>query len=245
MFLLFYFSPTNRLRFERLRLWVFDRNIFSKLIRYGLPSGLEFVLVFAAFNTFVVLFHSYGVNEALAMTIVFNWDILVFLPIWGLNIGLMSLVGKYMGARRVDLALKSTYSGAKLAYAIVLAAVSGFFLNPEPMVRIFLPELSPQITAEILSLTTTMLRIVSLYLLANTTSMVLGATLRAAGDTRWCMVISIIAHWINLVLSYTGIKVMGWSPVVTWSCFAGSLLLEAVMFFLRFRQGQWKKIQLV
>ena len=204
-----------------------------------------FLLVFAAFNTFIMLFHSYGTNEALAMTIVFNWDILVFLPIWGMNIGLMSVVGKYMGSRQVELALKSTYSGAKLSYTIVLLAVSFFFLSPEPMVRVFLPKVSSEASAEIVSLTTTMLRIVSLYLLANTTSMVLGATLRASGDTRWCMVISIVAHWINLIFSYVGIKIMGWGPIITWSCFACSLFIEAVLFLWRFYLGQWKKMRIV
>ena len=61
------------------------------------------------------------------MTITFNWDIIAFLPIWGVNLGLMSVVGKHMGGGNSDLATASTYSGIKIAIFVASIAAICFF----------------------------------------------------------------------------------------------------------------------
>ena len=47
---------------------------------------------------FLLLFQSYGVVQGAAMAIVFNWDMLSFIPMTGLSIGVMSLIGRFVGA---------------------------------------------------------------------------------------------------------------------------------------------------
>ena len=71
-----------------------------RYLRLGLPSGLESFMNIATFNLFLLLFQSYGVVQGAAMAIVFNWDFLSFIPMIGLNIGVMSLIGRFVGARR-------------------------------------------------------------------------------------------------------------------------------------------------
>ena len=50
------------------------------------------------------MFQSYGVVEGASAAIVFNWDLLSFVPLIGLNIGMISLIGRFVGAR--DLAAR-------------------------------------------------------------------------------------------------------------------------------------------
>lgn len=222
-----------------------DREVLGKILKFGGPTGGEFFLLFFAFNTFVTLFHSYGADEALAMTIAFNWDIVALLPLWGLNIGIMSMVGKFMGAGKVDLAVMATMSGARIAMILTAMTMSCFLFFTEPMVRIFLPELSPEALPEVTSLAVTMLRMIAFYCMATAVNMVLTATLRAAGDTRWCMLISLLANWSMLIFAWISIKVLHWSPELTWYIFVGTVVLESLVFLARYLSGHWKQIRVI
>ena len=53
----------------------------------------------ATFNVFLLMFQSYGVTQGAAMAIVFNWDMLSFVPMIGLNIAVMSLIGRFVEHR--------------------------------------------------------------------------------------------------------------------------------------------------
>ena len=44
------------------------------------------------------MFQGYGVVEGASAAIVFNWDLLSFVPMIGLNIGVISLIGRFVGA---------------------------------------------------------------------------------------------------------------------------------------------------
>jgi len=60
------------------------------------------------------LFHARGPQTATAATILFNWDMIAFVPLLGIEIGVTSLVGRYMGAKEPALASKVTISGMKI-----------------------------------------------------------------------------------------------------------------------------------
>ena len=82
--------------------FVFDLGIMRRFIRLGLPAGTELFLNVAAFNLFLLMFQGYGITEAASAAIVFNWDILCFVPMIGLNIGVVSLIGRFVGARDMN-----------------------------------------------------------------------------------------------------------------------------------------------
>lgn len=245
LFIIFLRLKQVRESFDFSHAFSFDREIIAKLFKFGGPSGAEFFLIFFAFSSFVTLFHSYGVNEALAMTITFNWDIVAFFPIWGLSIGIMSMVGKYLGAKKVDLALRSTFSGAKIAFTLTCFYMFCFLYFSVPMVKIFIPKNIGEHHDFVLNLGSDMLRMVSIYCWANALNLVFSATLRAAGDTRICMWISICGDWTMLLTTFLAIRVWKLEPLVTWYIFVGFVFFVSLLFVLRFRQGRWKNIQVV
>ena len=67
-----------------------------KLLRFGYPA-VELFLNLLAFTSMILLFHSHGLATATAVTIVFNWDMVSFVPLLGIQIGVVSLVERYMG----------------------------------------------------------------------------------------------------------------------------------------------------
>lgn len=243
--LLAYLNKKNRKEFALTWSFHFDRDIFAKLWRYGSPSGMEYFLIFFAFSNFVTIFHSYGTNEACAMTITFNWDILTFLPLWGLGTGVMSLVGQYMGAGRADLAHRVTASGAKVAYSLTLFFCAAFLLESRRMIAVFMPSDVVGDMEAIVKLGVPMLQTVGIYCLGTATNIIFASALRAAGDTRYCMYVSMIANWLMLGVTFLAVRYLGWAPLATWGVFVLMVCGECFFFVFRFGQGRWKMLRVV
>ena len=95
----------------------FDPGIMRRYLRLGVPAGVESFLNMATFNLFLLMFQSYGVVAGAAMAIVFNWDMLSFIPLVGLNISVMSLIGRFVGMGDMGRANQVISSGFILALA--------------------------------------------------------------------------------------------------------------------------------
>ena len=102
LFLVSFLKAETAKRFQSNLKLKLDLNLCKTLVKFGSATGIEMTLAFVCFSTFVAMFHSYGSSEALSATIALNWEILAFLPTWGISIGLMSLVGRYMGSRDLE-----------------------------------------------------------------------------------------------------------------------------------------------
>ena len=110
-------SGANQSQGVRVALPRYDGEVMRKLLRFGYPAGVELFLNLLAFTSMILLFHSHGLATATAVTIVFNWDMVSFVPLLGIQIGVVSLVGRYMGAGRPEIAERVTRSGLKMGWS--------------------------------------------------------------------------------------------------------------------------------
>jgi MATE family multidrug resistance protein len=238
LFAFFYFRKEHRERFAVLDSFSLDTRILRRFWRLGFPSGLELFLNVAAFNLFLLMFQSYGVAEGAAAAIVFNWDILSFVPMIGLHVGVISLIGRFVGAR--DMARANEVMAAAfivaLAYSAVLAVL--YISLRFPLVEVFAPP-SGDFSA-IRALSAFMMIGLSSYVMADAVILVSGGVLRGAGDTRWLMVASVSLHWAMLVAQFFIIRVFHLSPKVSWLTFVAMILAIAAVYALRLRGGHWR-----
>jgi MATE family multidrug resistance protein len=239
LFIAFYFARGNRLRFQVARSWCLDRGIIRRYLRLGLPSGVETFLNVAAFNMFLLMFHSYGVVEAASATIVFNWDILSFVPLLGLNIAVMSLTGRAVGASDLKHTDAITSAGyvLGLGYSTLLATL--FLVFRDPLVELFIFE-NDAAAAQIRELTHFMMLGLSCYVLLEGMLQVAAGVLRGAGDTHWVMRTSVTLHWLMLVAQFFIIKVLHFSPRLSWVTFVLMIVAIVVLFMHRLHNGRWR-----
>ena len=66
--LLLFLRPAHRARFNTWPRPLLDPGLFRRLVRYGLPNGVQLFLDIGSFNTFVLINHSLGVTERAACT---------------------------------------------------------------------------------------------------------------------------------------------------------------------------------
>lgn len=240
-----YFLGKHHSEFELSHSFRIDRGILMKLLKFGYPAGFEFFLNFAAFNAMVAIFHSCGQVIATASTITFNWNLVNFVPLIGIEIAVTSIVGRYMGAGTPDFAHRATLSGLKtgLIYSSTLLIV--FVTVPELLVNVFRPDNNPGVFTEALPLSLFMVRLVAAYVLVEAVVIAFSGALRGAGDTRWAMLISVGLHWFLVALLYVLLKVVHSSPQTAWLALIACFTLLSLAFVARYCTGNWRKIKVI
>jgi MATE family multidrug resistance protein len=240
-----YFNKTNRDEYAVIKSFRFDWEVMKKLLRFGYPSGVEFFLNLLAFDILVLLFHSRGLVAAAAVTVVFNWDMVSFIPLIGVNIGVVSLVGRYMGARDPDTAHRATMSGLKLAWMYSFCTLLAFAVFPEYLIGVFRPSGPDAIFAEAFPMAVPMLRMAAIYVMADAMMLVFSGALRGAGDTFWVMCISVGTHWTLVVIVVVALRILDFTPQTAWIMLCTVLMLFSGVLYLRYRTGKWRTIEVV
>jgi multidrug resistance protein, MATE family len=241
---LVYLSYRYREKFHTNRSWRFRKDLMGKLMKFGFPAGGEMFLGVAAFNIFVQFMHSYGADVAAAVTISFNYDIVAYIPMLGLGIATTSLVGRRLGAKDPIAARRITFLSLKFGYIYSGAMMLLFIAFARPMVLFFSGGFVGD-SEFVVPLSITMLRLASLYTIANSTALVFSGALRGAGDTRWVMWISILINWCLAASAFVLVNLLRLHPLVMWACFIGIVIVYGLLTFIRFRGDKWQKIKLI
>ena len=237
IFCYFYLERHHATRFMVKQSFKLDMGILRRFVRLGFPSGIEMFLNVAAFNLFLLMFQSYGIAESASAAIVFNWDIVSYVPMIGLNVAIISLIGRYIGAGNTTLmsqVIKISFM-LGLGYSSVLGLL--FYFGREPLVAIFLAASSSD---EIQTLASFMMIGLATYVMADATILIAGGVLRGAGDTRWLMWASVAIHWLMLLMQYLVIKVWELGPKISWVVFVAMILMTAIMYLSRLASSRWR-----
>jgi multidrug resistance protein, MATE family len=220
------------------------RKEFRRVVRFGLPNGLNWFLEFAAFQLFInVVLASLGDVTVAAMMAVLAINSISFMPAFGLASAGAILAGQAIGRGdhndvwpqvKTTLLCTMTWMG--------LIGVSYLFF-PGAILRLFDTK---QQSPDLVTIGTTMLIISAAWQLFDAIAMTFAETLRAAGDTFWTAAARLILAW-PVFTPAAVLVVMVWDggPVGAMVCLVAYLALLAAALGYRFRSGAWKKIQLI
>ena len=238
LFIVFYLRKEHRDKFSVMSSFQIDWGVLRRFWRLGFPSGLELFLNVAAFNLFLLMFQGYGIVEGASAAIVFNWDLLSFVPMIGLNIGVISLIGRFVGAN--DMARTDEVMSAGFFLGIVYSAILAviYITFRFPLVEVFSPPEGD--FSEIRDLSAFMMIGLSSYVIADAMIIITGGVLRGAGDTRWLMYASVGLHWAMLIAQYYVILVWEFGPRVSWLTFCAMIFAIAIVYIWRLQNGVWR-----
>lgn len=219
----------------------FDLEILKKLVRFGFASGLEIALLIFAIDLMILTLKSYGADVSTAITVGLTWIQTLHIPVIGLEIGTMSLVGRFIGARDTDSVSDSVFSGLLLASSYASIAALAFLFATDTMVLMFLESDSSTATLN-LAIWGTQLNAFIIFVISW--SGILGGALRGAGDTYGAMTIFATFWWFQFFLMFILVRLVKLGPddVLAIHIFSSPLLLIAMM--IRFRSGVWRKFDL-
>ncbi len=224
-----------------------DRKTFFILMRYGIPSGAQFVLDIGSFTAFVLIVGKLGVTDLAVTNIALSIESLSFLPMVGISIATATLVGEYIGQKKPDIAEKSVYSALKISvvYSSVLAIL--FWIAPTQLLELFRAEADSGFHSEAFHVRGAfVVRLIGLYTVLDTVFIVYTGALKGAGDTRFAMWAQVVIAWIFFVPPvYLMVIHFGMGLYSAWSWLVVYVVVLAVVFHTRFRSGYWKSIRMI
>ncbi|MDR2928250.1 MAG: MATE family efflux transporter [Cytophagaceae bacterium] len=240
-----YFSSRNRVEFHVMKSFRFNWVIMKKLLYYGSPAGLEMFLNFFAFSTMTALFHSEGDTVATAVSVMYNWDLVSFIPLLGIEIAITGLVGRYMGAGRPDYAGNAAGSAIKIGILYSVIVLILFVFVPEWLARVFSPDTPSTVFEASVPIAVSMIRIAAIYVLAEAVMVAVVGTLRGAGDTYFTMIASVASHWLFLPIIYFSLKVLKLSVSISWLLMVIFFMLFCTVLVHRYLKGKWKTMEVI
>jgi multidrug resistance protein, MATE family len=216
-----------------------------RVLRFGLPNGVNWFLEFAAFVLFInVVVAHLGTTVLAAFNVVMQINSISFMPAFGVCSAGAILVGEAIGRRLQDAVWPIVKLTGSVAALWMLSVGVLYFLLPETLVSIFRPRGGD--ATELVAIGTTMLMLSALWQLADAVNLVLSEALRAAGDTAWCMGARLVLAWLLFTpAAWTGVLVLNGGVYTVMTALIGYLVVLAGTFALRFASGRWRRIDLV
>jgi MATE family multidrug resistance protein len=223
----------------------FDRDLFFRMLRFGGPNGFQIFAEIAAFSLFIMVIGSLSDNAMAATTIAFNMNTLGFMPLLGIGIAVMTIVGRQLGDDRPDLAERGTYSAFILGtiYMGVLAVL--FVTIPDVLLMGYAWFSDPEQFAAIRQPAIVLMRFVAAYTFFDAQMVIFVNAIKGAGDTRFVLLVSILMAPLLLLGCWVGIAFFGLGLYWCWSVLSVWIFLCGVIYFRRFRRGKWRTMRVI
>lgn len=242
-----FFAKSCNSRFNTRSSFAFSWLLTRELLQKGIPSGVEMFLNMSAFQLMILVFHALGPDAATASSVMFNWDMVAYVPLMGLEVASTSLVGRYVGARDAAAATRSTYSGLKLGWGYSLLMGVFFVFLPGVLTDIFRPDMA-EASAEAIAIfdaarpmSIFMLRIATFYIFVEVLLVVYAGALRGAGDTVWVMFTCAIMNWCVSGALYVAAYIFHLPAHYAWIAVVAVYSTAPVIFWWRWKSGKWRK----
>ena len=224
----------------------FDKKIFFRLMKYGIPSGLSMFFDVLIWTFFVQIILHYHVYESAATAVAFQINSLAFMPVIGIVIAVSTLVGQKMGKKSPALAARSAWSALHITVSYMSIMALLYWFTPHIFIRPFGSNADPETFPEIARIIETLLKFVAVYTIFDGTTLIMSGALRGAGDTRFPFLIQLIFSWIFMaipigILFYKGYR----SLRLTWAFGTLYLIMLSFAMVLRFIKGKWRNMSVI
>ena len=214
----------------------FDREIFRKSIRIGLPTGFQQTFVAAGMVALYWIVNQHGIDANAAYSAAGRIDNFAAMPAMSFAVALSTFVGQNMGANRPDrvkAGLRATLIMTGIV-SLMISLITVLFGNT--LMHIFTND------AVVISIGGDYLRIIGSFYILFSIMFTINGLLRGAGDTLVPMFISLFSLWlIRIPVAWylsqknaLGVDGIWWSIPAGW-------LAGVVLYYIYYRMGYWKK----
>lgn len=231
---IFYLNKTHKIIQFSFRNLVFDRAIFKKSIRIGLPTGIQQTFVAIGMTALIGIVSTFGTNVIAAYSVVMRLNSLASLPAMNFAAALSTFVGQNIGAKKMERVKSGLIATLKMSSLVSIGVSISVLLGSSFLMNLFTND------TEVIRIGREYLLIVGGFYVIFSAMFTISGVMRGAGDTLMPMFFSLISLWIIRIpgawllskeLGETGIW---WTMPIGW--FVGLTLA-----FIYYLTGNWKK----
>lgn len=225
------------------KLWRFDLKprMIQNILRIGVPNGLEngmFQIGKILVQGLIATFGTAAIAANAVATTVAN---VAVLPGTAIGLAMITVVGQCVGAGDYDQATCYTVKLTKLAY-LCMGILNAVILCASPALVAFFNLSDTAAKDALLILIYHSICAAFLW----TASFTLPNGLRAAGDVKYTMIMSIISMWVfRIAFSYLLASWMGMGVFGVWIAMTIDWLFRLIVFIGRFVRGKWKNANML
>ncbi len=229
-----YLNKTHKLISFSLFRMVFDRDIFLKSLRIGLPSGFQHTFVALGMMTLMAIVNTFGTDVIAAYSVGQRID--SFASMFAMNFGLAlsTFVGQNIGANKTERVRTGLLATLKMASAITITVTLIVLLGSSRLMGFFTSD------PEVIDIGSGYLSVVAIFYIVFTFMFIIGGVMRGAGDTLVPMFITLVSLWVvRIPIAWYMSDIMGvtgiwWAIPIGWS-------IGLIFSFLYYLTGKWKK----
>ncbi len=247
IYFIIFFMQANRKNFGTT-IFRPDIKLFGRLMKFGLPSGMQFMLDMLGFTIFVMFIGRIDSVSLAASSIAFGINALAFMPMIGFGMATTVLVGRALGADKPKIAQKSTITAAYISFAYMATISIGYIFLPQIFMLPYKFQSAPAQFEVLAPIVTRLLCFVAFYSLFDTGNIIFAGALKGAGDTRFVMWISVFFSWVLMVIpSWAAVTFLHGSARLygAWIGLTSYVCVLAILFLLRFLAGKWKTMRVI
>jgi len=213
----------------------FDGDMIKRILRIGIPSGLESSMFQIGKILVTRIFTVFGTAAIAANAVGATINSIAFMPGSGFGMGLLIIAGQCIGAGDYLAVKRYTKKIMILAYITYLFININVFIFMNPILSIF------HLSEEAHSLCVTFLRI---HCITSTLfwcpSFILPNALKAAGDARYVMFVAAGTMWLVRVCSaFLFAFPLGIGPAAVYLAMGADFLFRGIFFVKRWLSNKW------
>jgi len=220
-------------------LYTVNLSLVKSILRVALPNIGEQGVLQGAYWAFLWIVTGLGTTALAAHFMAIRIEMFCFMPVYGLSMAVSAIVGQSLGAEKPEIAVLTVRKSAIIGTVAMAVLAVPFVTIPEMLVSVFSP------SREVSDLAALCVRISALELISSSLLMIYTAAMRGAGDTLSPMLISFFgAIFLRVGVIYVFTMEMEWGLAGVWGGTVIDWGLRAVVGYILFRRGRWKRIAL-
>lgn len=232
-------TKKSAVRFRFLDIILINKNSISRLMKVTIPAIIEPLVIHSGILLYMKAVAALGEESLAAHRTAIAVESLSFMPGIGFQAACATLVGQYLGAKKIKHAEVSFAESAKLAVGLMTILGILFLAIPQYIALLFTNKKA------LIDLIAVCLRIGAIEQPFMALTFTLQGALRGAGDTKSTVWVAICGVWlIRVPLSFLSTFVLGFGLAGIWIVTVIDWFVRAVVFKLFYSYGKWKRIEL-
>lgn len=213
-------------------------SVIRRILNVGLPAAGEQLVMRSGQMAYARIVSSLGTTVYAAHQVALNVEGLLFNPGQAFQTAATTLVGQNLGAEDPWTAERAAWQASNIAIAFSIILALGLVFLGRFVVFLYTDD------PTVIDLSADCLRIIAVAQPFMMVAFVLVGGLRAAGDTRWAMYITLAGIWgVRILLAYALAIRAGAGLRGAWIAMAVDMIVRCVLVCMRFKAGHWKRMR--
>ena len=212
--------------------------IFKEVYSIGFPSIIMQSIGSVMTACLNQILMGFSATAVAVLGIYFKLQSFVFMPLFGLNNGMVPIIGFNYGARIKDRVVKTIKVTMGYAFAIMSIGTLLFWIFPKPLMSLF------SASEEMLGMGVTALRTISIHFPVAAFCIIIGSVLQALGKATYSLITSIMRQIVVLLPAAYLLSLTGNVNNVWWAFPIAEVmsLMASTFFFVKVKKQIIDKI---